>query len=188
MNYFRGLLLALLVTGSFASAQGTLQADPAHSYVLFRTTHLNAGYNFGWFGGFNATLTLDDADVTNSSINWTVDATTVNTNNERRDEHLNSPDFLDTAQFPEITFASTSVADAGDGNLEVTGDLTMRGVTESITFNAQKVGEATNQEGKRVVGYYAEFPISRSAYGITWQPDVLQDEIMLMVAIEAVAE
>jgi polyisoprenoid-binding protein YceI len=188
MKYFRGLIIGLLAITSFGLAQGTYQADPAHSYVLFRSVHLNAGYNFGWFRGFEATMTLDDADVTKSSINWTVNADTVDTNNERRNGHLNSPDFLDTAQFPTITFTSTSVEDAGDGNLTVTGDLTMRDVTESITINVQKVGEAANEEGKRIVGYYTEFPISRSAYGITWQPDVLQDEIMLMVAIEAVAE
>jgi len=116
-----------------------------------------------------------------------IDAASVDTNNDKRDGHIESPDFLSAKEFPSITFKSTAVKASGEGRFEVTGDLDFRGVTKSITVPVTLVGKGQMQ-GKQVAGYEASFSIKRSDFGSTYGLDegALGDEVFLILSLEVV--
>ena len=114
------------------AATSTWQIDPAHTAAQFAVKHLMISTVRGAFKGVTGTVTWDDQDVTKSSVNVTIDATTVDTGTAVRDNDLKSPNFFDVAKFPTITFKSTKIEQAGAGKLKVTGDLTIHGVTKSV--------------------------------------------------------
>jgi polyisoprenoid-binding protein YceI len=190
MNYFKGLLAVILVTLSFALAQTETytSADPAHNFVYYKVDYANFGREFGRFNTLDYTFVLDRADATKSSIEFTVDATSLDTGVDKRNSDITGPDFLNAAEFPSITFKSTSVTDAGDGNLEVTGDLTVRGTTKPITALVEKIGEGEGGQGEYRVGYYTEFVFNRQDYGIDWLPGVIGDEITLMISVSGIRQ
>jgi polyisoprenoid-binding protein YceI len=190
MNYFRGLLVAVLVTLSLASAQQETytNADPAHSFVYYNVNYVNFGREFGRFNKLDYTFVLDRGDVTKSTIEFNVDATSFDSGVEKRNSDIMGPDFLNAAEFPTITFKSTSVTDTGDGNLEVTGDLTVRGTTNPVTLAIEKLGEGEGGQGEYRVGYYTEFVFNRQAYGIDWLPGVIGDDITLMVSVSGIRQ
>ncbi len=195
---FKALLaaLAFLVFASPALAQ-TFAADPVHSYVLARARHLDVSYSFARFNELTATLGYDAANPGNSSIVFSVLAESIDTgvaradtefDAERRNGHLRSPDFFDVARFPTIDFVSTSVSVTDQANvLQVTGDLTLHGVTRPISIIVEKTGEGTNQAGKKLIGFYTEFTINRSDYGMT---DIgsIGEEVLLMVSFEGIEQ
>ena len=186
------LICLFLVTPTLAQ---TFVSDPVHSYVLARAKHANVGYSFARFNTHQATLSYDATNPSNSSITFSVLAESIDTgvaiegmefDPVRRDGHLRSPDFLDTALYPTIDFVSTSVSGQGD-MLQVTGNLTLHGVTREVTVDVEKTGEGTNQGGKKLIGFYAEFTINRSDYNMN---DIgsIGDEITLMVSLEGVEQ
>ncbi len=195
---FKALLLALafLFFASPVAAQ-TFAADPVHSYVLARAKHLDVSYSFARFNQLMATLSYDAADPSNSSIVFSVAAESIDTGVEnpeiefdaaRRNGHLRSPDFFDAAQFPTIDFTSTSVSAADEENvLEVTGNLTLHGVTNQIAIQVEKTGEGVNQGGKKLIGFYTEFTINRSDYNMT---DIgsISEEVLLMISFEGIEQ
>jgi polyisoprenoid-binding protein YceI len=190
MNYFKGLLVTIVVTFSFASAQTETytSADPAHNFVYYTVDYGNFGREFGRFNTLEYTIVLDRADASKSSIEFTVDATSLDSGVERRNSDITGPDFLNAAEFPTITFKSTSVTDLGDGNLEVTGDLTVRGTTKPITATVEKIGEGEGGQGEYRVGYYTEFVFNRQDYGIDWLPGVIGDNITLMISVSGIRQ
>ena len=195
---FKSLLAALtfLIFASPVLAQ-TFAADPVHSYVLARARHLDVSYSFARFNELMATLNYDAANPSNNSIEFTVLAESIDTGVARpdmefdavkRNGHLRSPDFFDAAQFPTIDFVSTSVSAINEENmLEVTGNLTLHGVTNQITTMVEKTGEGVNQGGKQLIGFYAEFTINRSDYGMT---DIgsIGEEVLLMISFEGIEQ
>ncbi len=190
------LVLTFLFFASPVLAQ-TFAADPVHSYVLARARHLDVSYSFARFNELMATLNYDATNPSNNSIVFNVLAESIDTgiarpdtefDAERRNGHLRSPDFFDVAQFPTIDFTSTIVSATDQENMfEVTGDLTLHGVTNQITIMVEKTGEGVNQGGKKLIGFYTEFTINRSDYGMT---DIgsIGDEIMLMVSFEGIEQ
>lgn len=181
------VLTALVVTAAQARAADTFKADPAHSSVLFRSNHANIGHVWGRFTDFGGTYALDDADPTKANFNIEVKSASVDTNQPKRDEHLKSPDFLNAKQYPTITFKSTAVKKAADKNLEVTGDLTLHGVTRAITANVELLGKGEFPQGKQRTGIEATFSVKLSDFQIKGVPGV-GDEIKLIVAIEGVKQ
>jgi polyisoprenoid-binding protein YceI len=190
MTYFKGLFVALLITLSFASAQTETftNADPAHSFVYYSVNYVNFGREFGRFNKLEYTFVLDRGDTSKSTIEFNVDATSFDSGVEKRDSDIMGPDFLNAAEFPTITFKSTSVKDTGDGNLEVTGDLTVRGTTKPVTMIVEKLGEGEGGQGEYRVGYYGEFVFNRQDYGIDWLPGVIGDDITLMVSVSGIRQ
>lgn len=190
MNYFRGLLITIVTVLSFGLAQTETytSADPVHQFVLYQVDYGNFGREFGRFNKIDYTFVLDRGDATKSSIEFTVDATTFDSGVEKRNSDITGPDFLNVAEFPTITFKSTSVKDAGDGNLEVAGDLTLRGTTKPVTLNVEKIGEGEGGQGEYRVGYYTEFTINRNDYGLDWLPGVIGDNITLMVSVSGIRQ
>jgi polyisoprenoid-binding protein YceI len=190
MNYFRGLLVAIVAVLSFASAQTETytSADPAHSFVYYSVNYGNFGREFGRFNAFDYTIVRDTADASKSTIEFSVDATSLDSGVEKRDQDIGGPDFLNSAEFPAISFKSTSITDAGDGNLEVTGDLTVRGTTQPVTATVEYIGEGEGGQGEYRLGYYAEMVFNRQDFGIDWLTGVIGDEITLMISISGIRQ
>ena len=133
------MLLALTVAGTLLSASAYAQTstwsiDPAHSSVNFVIVHTGVSHVHGAFGNVKGTVALNDKDMTKSTVAATIDTTTVSTGVEARDKHLKSPDFFDAEKNPAMTFKSTSLAKMG-GKMQLTGDLTISGVTKSVTLD-----------------------------------------------------
>lgn len=179
-------LAALFALSTSAFAADTWEIDGGHSRVTFRITHFGASPFYGQFPGVSGTMVLDDADPTKSTINISVAVDSVDTFNEKRDAHLKGADFFNAAQFPTMTFKSTKVAKKSDKVLTVTGDLTLHGVTKSVTVDFERIGTGKDPWGGTRTGGEAIFTIKRSDFGITYMPDGLGDEVKLIVAVEGV--
>ena len=178
-------LVVALSLGTFAVAADTYKIDSEHAAVIFRVTHLNVGNAYGRFNDPTGTVVYDKADPSKSSFTFEVKTENVDTDNEKRDAHLKSPDFFDAKQFPTITFKSTSVKAEGD-TLQVTGDLNLHGVTKSITVPVKKTGEAdTGKMGYRT-GWEATVDLKRSDFGMTGMQGPIGDDVHLVISFEAV--
>src|SRR5438045_581123 len=125
-------LAALLLFAASAGADN-YAVDGMHAGVSFKISHLGLSWTYGRFNEMSGDFTLDPADPSKSSFNLSIQVNSVDTNNKKRDDHLKSPDFFNVKQFPAITFKSTSVKPVKDG-YQVTGDLTLHGVTKPVTF------------------------------------------------------
>ena len=165
-------------------AEATYGGDLGHSNILFKCKHLDVSYQWGRFDRFEGAFTLSE-DAAKSSVEITVDASSVNSNDEKRDQHLRSADFFDSKQFPEMVFKSTKVAVKGEGVFAITGDLTLHGVTRSIEFDVEKVGEASTRMGDRA-GFEGSFVIDRMDYGISAYGEMLGHDVHMHFAIEGV--
>ena len=136
---FRTLLATLALAAVPALAQDVYKIDPVHSEVSFKVGHLLAKTS-GRFSKFAGTIKVDTADISRSSVDVTIEAASITTDNEARDKHLKSAEFFDVEKFPTITFKSTSVKEVAKGKLEITGNFTMHGVTKRITFPILNAG------------------------------------------------
>ncbi len=151
------------------TAVTTWNIDPAHSVAEFKVKHMMISNVKGRFTVFSGQLSLDEADVTNSKIEATIDAASIDTREAQRDAHLKSPDFFDVEKFPTLTFKSTRVTRRGDEELVVEGDLTIHGVTRTAKFNVEgPTAPAKDPWGNTRVGVSATTKISRKDYGLTW--------------------
>lgn len=142
--------------------------DPSHSQASFTARHMMIANVDGTFKGVKGTVNLDPKDITKSTVEASVDARTVNTNDEKRDAHLKSEEFFATEKFPNLTFKSTKVAKAGKNKLKVTGDLTMRGVTKPVTFDVETTDTAVDPWGNTRMGVQATTKVDRTQWGINW--------------------
>lgn len=178
--------LALALVASAVRAE-TYSVDPIHSSFIFKVQHANAANFYGRFNKAAGEVKTDAGALTSLSVN--VEAESIDTNNKMRDEHLRSPDFFNTKEFPEITFKSTEVKKTGDNDYDVTGELTLHGTTKSITVKVTKTGEGKNAQGKDVIGFETSFTIKRSEYGMSgYIGKGVGDEVTLIVALESVKQ
>ncbi len=147
----------------------TWNLDPAHSAAGFKVKHMMISNVKGTFTGISGVLKLDETDSTRSSVEASIDVTTVNTCDVQRDGHLKSADFFDAEKFPALTFKSTKVESAGGGDYAVTGDLTMHGVTKSVTFAVEDVSTpAKDPWGNLRIGLAATAKVNRKEFGLSW--------------------
>ena len=142
--------------------------DVAHSNVDFVVRHMMVTNVRGEFGQFNGTLNFDPANPGATSVDVTIDASSVNTGVADRDNHLRSPDFFDAANYPNLTFKSTGVQIVDEDSAKLTGDLTIRGVTKSVTLNVEFLGQTTSPYGDVRAGFEASAKINREDFGLTW--------------------
>lgn len=150
-----------------ASAGTVWTIDETHSLVEFAVKHMMITTVKGRFGRVAGTVTLPDGDVTKGTVQVTIDTGSIDTRNDQRDGHLKSPDFFDVAQFPTITFTSTRVVAAGDG-WQLSGDLTMHGVTKPVTLALTDGGEGKDPWGNQRRSFWATGTIDRRDFGLTW--------------------
>jgi polyisoprenoid-binding protein YceI len=147
---------------------GTYTLDPAHTEIGFSARHAMVTKVRGSFGTFEGTGVVDASDFSRSTVSVTIDVKSIDTRNEQRDGHLRSNDFLSMDEYPTITFTSTAVEQTGPTTVDLTGDLTIKGVTNSITIPFEFQGAATDPFGNLRVGFEGSTVINRKDYGITW--------------------
>lgn len=162
------LLIALLLTVAGYGQGETYKIDASHSKVGFSVTHMVISEVEGSFGEYDATLVLDENDMSNSSVNATIQVASIDTDNEKRDGHLRSPDFFDAENHAEITFASTSVEKKGDGSYVAHGSLTIRGTTKEVSMPFTVKGPIQDPWGNTKIGVAGELSIDRQEYGLSW--------------------
>ena len=151
------------------TAISTWKIDPVHSVAEFKVKHMMISNVKGQFTAVSGTLYFDEADVTKSKIDATIDVASINTREADRDKHLKSADFFDVEKFPALSFHSTRVTRSGEGELEVEGELTIHGVTRRVTFQVEgPTAPAKDLWGNTRVGISATTKINRKDYGLTW--------------------
>jgi polyisoprenoid-binding protein YceI len=147
----------------------TYQIDSAHSSAQFTVRHMMISNVRGEFTKLSGSITYDPAGAANASVDVTIDAASINTRDAQRDAHLKSADFFDVAQFPALTFRSKAIA-AHDGEWNVTGDLTIHGVTRDVVLRAEgPTPEAKDPWGNMRIGATATAKINRKDFGLTWK-------------------
>lgn len=188
MNLSRSLSAALLgaLLSSSALAADTYSVDASHSSALFRIQHFGAAWFYGRFNDISGTVVIDEADLTKSTIDLTIKVDSVDTNVQKRDDHLKSPDFFNAAQYPTMTFKSKKVAAKDAKTLTVTGDLTIHGVTKEVTLDVDRSGTGKDPWGGTRTGLEATLNIKRSDYGIAFMPDGLSNDVRLIISLEGV--
>ena len=175
-----------------ATLTGSYTIDPVHSRIGFVARHAMVTKVRGSFNEFEGTATLDGANPANSRVEVSIEAASIDTRNAQRDEHLRSNDFLAMEEYPQITFVATGVRQAGPTTLEVTGDLTIRGITDSVTVPFEFEGAATDPFGNLRVGFEGAAVINRKDYGITWNAALetggvlVSDKITLEFEVSAI--
>ena len=152
---------------SLSDATGTWEIDPAHTILGFSARHAMVAKVRGKFNDFAGTFTIDGANPAASTAALTIQAGSIDTGNADRDGHLTSPDFLDAAQFPTLSFTSTSIVVSGD-SIKVTGDLTVRGVTNSVVLDTEFLGVNNDPWGNTKAGFSATTTINRKDFGVEW--------------------
>jgi polyisoprenoid-binding protein YceI len=158
----------------------TWNIDPAHSAAEFKVRHMMISHVKGSIRGLKGVLTLDDADPTRSKVTASADLNTLSTGEPQRDGHLKSADFFEAEKYPELTFESTAVKRAGEGEYEVKGNLTIHGVTKPVTFAAEGLGTPTKDPwGNLRVGVTATTKINRKEFGLTWNSTLETGGVMV---------
>ncbi len=155
-------------TAAVQQGTTTWDIDPVHSTIEISAKHMMFTTVKAHFGTFSGTIVTHDADPAQSSVAVEIDANSISTGNEMRDNHMRSADFLDVPNNPTITFKSTRVEPQGENKLKVYGDLTMRGVTKEVALDAEFLGQGTNPRGKQVAGFTAETTVNREDWGVSW--------------------
>lgn len=174
---------------AFPAGASTWTIDPAHSVATFSVRHMMVSNVRGEFGKMSGTVQQDDKDITKSSVEVTVDTTTINTREPKRDTHLKSPDFFEVEKYPTMTFKSTHITKADESHLKVAGNLTLHGVTKPAVFDAEITPE-TAAMGKTVRGVTATTKLNRKDFGLNWNRAIeaggvlVGDEVVVNVEFE----
>jgi polyisoprenoid-binding protein YceI len=156
-------------TATPQTATTTWNIDPVHSVAEFKVKHMMISNVKGQFTRVKGVLSLDETDVTNSGVEASIEAASINTRDEQRDAHLKSADFFDVEKFPVLSFKSTRITRVADGELAVAGDLTIHGVTRNVVFNVEgPTAAAKDPWGNIRRGLSATAKINRKDFGLTW--------------------
>jgi polyisoprenoid-binding protein YceI len=183
------LILALVLPVLAAAEPATFKVNQPHSSVGFTIRHFVSEVP-GRFKDFGGSIKYDKDNPANSSVQFTVQAASISTDNPDRDKHLSSPDFFDVQKYPTLTFVSTSVKPRDAKTLDVTGDFTMHGVTKRITIPVTVQGSLKTPQGEKA-GFRANFSVNRMDYGVAWNRAVegggamLGDEVDISIRTEA---
>jgi polyisoprenoid-binding protein YceI len=177
---------------TLSGLSGNYIIDPAHTHIGFVARHAMVTKVRGAFNEFEGSAVLDGTDFTKSTGQLTIQAASIGTRNEQRDAHLRSNDFLAMEEHPQITFVATEVRQTGPTTLELTGDLTIRGVTNPVTIPFEFEGAATDPFGNQRVGFEGSAVINRKDFGITWNAALetggvlVSDKITLEFEVSAI--
>ena len=160
---------AIATPMSATTASSTWNIDPAHSAAEFKVRHMMISNVKGKFSGLSGVLKLDESDHSRSTVEVSIPAASVSTVDEKLDAHLRNEDFFDVQKFPTITFQSTSIRSTGGRDYEVTGDLTIRGVTQTVTLNVADFSEPSKDPwGNLRIGLSGSTKVNRKDFGLVW--------------------
>lgn len=180
------LISLALATAAVAQA-GTWQIDPNHTSAQFAVRHMGVSTVRGAFTKVTGTAHYDLADPSKTSLDATIDASSVDTRVQMRDNDLRSPNFLDVQKYPTITFKSKQVKSAGTGKLQIAGDLSIHGVTKEVLLDVDgPSAEIKDPMGNRRIGASATTKISRKDFGVNGLPGVVGDEINITIDVELI--
>jgi polyisoprenoid-binding protein YceI len=179
------LLLVVLAFASVCTAETqTWEIDSNHTTSQFSIRHLGISTVRGVFEKTSGTVIYDPADPTKTQIDATIDATTINTRIEKRDNDLRSPNFFDVAKYPTITFKSKKAEAEGQGKLKIIGDLTMHGITKEAVLEVDGPSQPVNAMGGVRMGAEATTKINRRDFGVNGAPTVAGDEVQITLDVE----
>ena len=171
----------------------TWEIDSAHSGVHFSVRHLMIATVRGEFRKVTGTINMDEKDISKSNVEAVIDASTIDTREERRDSDLRGTNFFDVAKYPTITFKSKSVTRQGEGKLQVAGDLTLRGVTKPVILDVEGLtNQVKDQRGNTKTGALVTTKFNRSEFGLTWNRVIetggvaVSDEVAIVIDLELV--
>jgi polyisoprenoid-binding protein YceI len=188
-----GMGMAAILSLPALGAVTTYKIDPQHSSAQFAVTHLMISKVRGEFHAVNGTVTVDNSDVTKSSVEVTIDASTIDTREPDRDKDLKSPHFLDVAKYPTMTFKSTKVETGAPGHLKITGDLTIHGVTKSVVLDVTAPKSPIKDPwGLQRTAISGTAKINRQDFGLTYSPTmdngglVVGNEVEITLDVEMI--
>ena len=182
----------MTTTTGFSALTGTYTLDAAHSRLGFVARHAMVTKVRGAFTEFEGSASIDGDDPTNSSARITIDVASIDTRNAQRDGHLRTNDFLDVENHPTITFTSTAIEHLDGNDFQVAGELTIKGVTKSVTIPLEYQGAATDPYGNERIGFEGSVAINRSEYGVTYNAALetggvlVSDKIVLEFELSAI--
>jgi polyisoprenoid-binding protein YceI len=190
LNIFFAVLIFGLVAAFSISAHAaeTYKLDPAHTSVVYRVKYSGVTFVYGRFNGPTGTFIYDEASPSKSSIEMQVDAKNIDTAVEKRDNDLKSPDFFNAAEYPMVTFKSTSVKKIDSDTYQVTGNLTLLGKTRKLTVNAKQTGSGKDPWGNFGRGFETSFTIKRSDFGMNFMLGGVSDEVGLTVSVSGIRQ
>ncbi len=168
--------------------------DAAHSEINFKVKHLMITTVSGSFTSFEGTLESEKEDFSDAKISFSADVNSITTNNEQRDGHLKSEDFFAAEAFPTLTFSSTSFAPKGGDEYDLTGDLTIKGVTKSVELNVELGGTATDPWGQVKAGFELNGKINRKDFGLSWDAVteagniMVSEEVKLIMSVQLIKQ
>ncbi|CAK6479296.1 YceI family protein [Peribacillus castrilensis] len=168
--------------------------DPTHSAIEFSVKHMMIAKVKGSFNKFEASILANPSDLTTAEIDFTVDVASIDTRNADRDNHLRSADFFDVEKNPTLTFKSTKIVKTDEDEYDVTGNVTLNGVTQEETFNITFEGQGKDPWGNEKAGFSGKGKVKRSDYGLTYNAALetggvlIGDQITLTIEIEAAKE
>jgi len=188
MHRFAFTLIAAVALSAAATAQtGTWQIDPNHSAAQFSVRHLGVSTVRGAFMKVSGSAKYDTADPTKDSVEVSIDASSVDTRVQMRDNDLRSPNFLDVQKYPTITFQSKQAKSAGAGKLQIVGDLTIHGVTKEVVLDVDGPSAPIKDPwGNQRLGASASTKINRKDFGVNGAPGVVGDEISITIDAELI--
>ena len=172
----------------------TYKIDPDHSDIMFKVKHLMISTVTGIFKKFDATLEVNEDDLTQAKATFEAEVDSVDTKNEQRDSHLKSDDFFNAEQFPKMTFKSTSIKKSGDDEYRLIGDLTLRDITRPVELKVEYNGSTKDPWGQERMGFEVSGKINRREYGLKWSAVteagglVVSDEVRLALNVEMIKQ
>ena len=181
---------AAVVADTASAPVNVYVIDNAHSQIGFSVKHMMISMTKGFFGDYAGTLSYDPKDSASFKAEVTIQTKSINTNNEKRDEHLRSPDFFDAAQFPTITFTNTALT-GKDGKYTLRGKLAMHGVTQDVSFPVEIAGPINSPMGGTAIGLTGQLTINRQDFGIKYNKTLdngglaISDDVVINVDLEA---
>ena len=177
---------------STATATRTFEIDKTHSEATFQVRHLISKVR-GRFTDFEGTIAFDEAEPRNSTVSFAIQAASIDTGVKDRDAHLRSNDFFAVDEHPTITFRSTAIAPKGGNEFDVTGELTMRGVTKAVVIPISYLGAAVDPWGNQKIAFEGDVTLNRKDYGLNWNAAIetggflVGDEVKVSLSIQAAA-
>ena len=177
---------ALIGAGQAMAADYAIDKQGQHAFVNFKISHLGYSWLYGTFKDFDGSFSFDAAKPQDSKVNVTLNTTSVDTNHAERDKHIRSGDFLNVSKHPTATFASTSVKSTGEGTADITGDLTLNGVTKPVVIAAKFIGEGKDPWGGYRAGFEGSTKLKLKDFDIQKDLGPASQDVELIISVEGV--
>jgi len=177
----------LSIAACLQAAPANFKIDPVHSFVMFKISH-GVGHVYGQFNDLQGSFTLDNETPANDKISVEVKTPSLSTKNAKRDSDVMGPKLLDVQQYPLMTFVSDTIKKDDETHYDMTGKLTIHGVTKPVSMKLLKTGEKAGPNGKYVAAGETTFTVKRSDYGITAMSGMIGDDVIVTVSIEGIRE